>query len=208
MGRQPRAVVDDPQGARRPPGAGGYHLIPTWRPACEDESNDANSAATTTLKVDLPAKLNRVVGVIGGDQITTQAPHGLRAALCAGVAVHLVDAGCPVPLTPQNVEVLDEMTFRLLNPCVKPAAGMALHAAPLLQAAHFSDGGNTVTVRFASPTDRGGRRGVFACAELLQFTRGGVAVPGTADARCTWRTSTELVVTERAPLDDWVTLQG
>ena len=65
----------------RPPGAGGYRLIPTWRPACtEDMSCDA-TVTTTTLKVDLPAKLNRVVGIVG-DQVTMQAPHGLRGALC------------------------------------------------------------------------------------------------------------------------------
>ena len=118
----------------RPAGAGGYQLIPTWRPVCPEEMNcETKITTTTSIKVDMPAKLNRVVGVLG-NQVTTQAPHGLRGALCAGLAVHLVDAGCPVPLTPRSVEIIDEITFKLLNPCVAPAVGMALHAAPMLQA--------------------------------------------------------------------------
>ena len=44
--------------------------------------------------------------------------------------------------------------------------------APRLQSAQFTDGGSTVTLRFDGRTDRGGRRGVFACSELLTFTVG------------------------------------
>ena len=78
----------------------------------------------TRTKIDLPPARNRLTHA-AADLVVTAAPHGLAAAFCAGVAVHVVDIGCPLELTAGSVEILDETSFRFKGaPCV-PAADMA-----------------------------------------------------------------------------------
>ena len=89
----------------------------------------------TRTKIDLPPSRNTVTAS-GSSAVITATPHGLAAAFCAGIAVHMVDIGCPLAITPETVQIIDENSFSFTGtPCV-PAAdmvGATLHAAPLLQ---------------------------------------------------------------------------
>lgn len=116
-------------------------VIVRFAPVCTPAPCDSACAPTChtpcELKVALPPARNLITGA-AGTTLTTCAPHGLAAAMCAGLALHLVGAGCAIALTAQNVTVTGEMTLELTVPpsctvTVEQLAGAWIHVAPLLQ---------------------------------------------------------------------------
>ena len=120
-------------------------LIFRFSPICAPEGCTAGACTTPCrtpceLKVVLPAARNAITGATGSAtaaSLTTSAPHGLAAALCAGLTLHVVGAGCAIALTSRNVTVTGESTLDLEVPvdCTVDAnqlQGAWIHVAPLL----------------------------------------------------------------------------
>jgi hypothetical protein len=73
---------------------------------------------------------------------------------------------------------------------------------PIMQSAKFANNGLSITIKFDSNTDMGRTASVlFSCDSLFSFV-------GATSARCTWVTSTAVLVSNIAVvvLDSWITL--